>query len=340
MSFFKKKFNRRSEASIRELNDKFLHAIPRDWDHSEAFERKLTATLLDFIDRGADIDAQDNLGWSALTRLAIWGYTIPAIALIERGASVDAQNKCGTTALMGAAQNNNAELMKCILDKSVAVLDQRFLGHGVMDTAVWGRVNGQEDREKKIACVEMLIAKGLSIGANEKPSAYGFPYLAPYCPGLAEAREIEAACETGDVAKLKELAEKGFKPDCLAEFGQDTALFKAARKGDVATMAELIKLGSDLNIMCRASDRTPLMAAAESGNLDAVELLIDSGVEFKAHIRSERDSYDEPPHSRPDVFSSARTGGPQMVARMWEIFGPTVTLQRRAKIMKPLRLGT
>jgi ankyrin repeat protein len=340
LSFFARLFNRRSKASIAHLNYRFLNAIPRDWNHSGDFEKQLTATLLRHLDNGADIDTQDGLGWSALTRLAIWGYTMPAIALLERKADVNLKDKCNMTAIWGAVQNNNIELLKCMFDKGATALDQKFISSGLMAAAIRGQVHGQEDREKKIACIEMLIQKGLSIGPNDKPSAWRYPYLAPYCPGLAEAKEIEAACETGDIAKIRDLAAKGFKPDILAEFGQDTPLFKAARKGDIGMMAELIKLGSDLNIMCSWSDRTPLMAAAESGKMEAFELLVDSGVEIAAHVRYERHSYDEPGHSYPDLFQSARAGGPAMVQRVGELFEPTIILQRRAKVMRPLRFRT
>jgi hypothetical protein len=340
MSFFTRLYNRRSKASIENLNTRFLNAIPRDWDHSEAFERQLTKTLLRFLDDGADIDTQDSLGWSALSRLATWGYTIPAIALVERGAGINLQDKCSMTAIWGAAQNNSVDLLKCLLDHGATALDQKFISSGLMGAAVGGRVNGRVDQEKKIACVEMLIGQGLVIGPGEKPSAYRFPYLAPYCPGLAEAKEIEAAWETGDIAKISALAAKGFKPDILAEFGLDAPLFRAAQKGDVATMKELIRLGSDLNIMCCQSDMTPLMAAAESGNLEALELLVDSGADITPHVRYERDSYDEPGHSYPDVYAAAQTGGPAMVQRVNELFAPTVVVQRRARVMKPLRFGT
>ena len=334
-------FNRLSPGALADLNRKFLCAIQQQWDHSEATETQLTKRLLDMLDSGADINAQDNLGWSALTRLAMWDYTKTAIALLDRDADVNAKGNWGTTALQGAAQNNNAELMKLLLDKGATVPDQKEEDSRLMCAAVGGgRINGEADREKKIACVEMLIEKGLKIGPYEKSSAWQYPYLAPYCPGLAEAKEIEAAIEAGDVAKITELAEKGFKPDLLAEFGQDTGLFKAARKGDIAMMTEMIRLGSDLSIMCPYSDRTPLMAAAESGKLEALELLVDSGAEIAAHVRCERLSYDEPPHYQPDLYSSAQAGGPQMAERVAELFAPGIAVQRRTKIMKPLKWGT
>lgn len=338
MSFFKKMFNRRSEESIRHLNYQFLEAIPREWDHSEAFERKLTETLIGFLDNGADIDAKDGLGWTALTRLAIWGYTLPAIALIERGADINVKDKCDGTAIRGAAQNINADLLKLMLEQGADSLDQKFMSSGVLSSAIGGRVNGQDDPEKKIACVEMLIKAGLAFGPNDKPGAWQYPYLAPYVPGLAEAKEIEGAVEAGDIAKIKELAARGFKPDILAEFNQDTPLFRAAKKGDVAMMEELVKLGSDLNIMCYCSDKTPLMAAAESGKLEALEWLVDHGVDIAPHYRYERDAYDEPGHSRPDLYMAAREGGPEMKKRVDELLTPTIVLQRRTKIMKPLTL--
>ncbi|MEZ0224092.1 MAG: ankyrin repeat domain-containing protein [Alphaproteobacteria bacterium] len=340
MSFITKLFNRRSEESIRDLNSRFLNAVPRDRENSEEFERNVLKTLEGFLDAGADIDTKDHLGWTALTRLAIWGYTIPALALVERGADTGVRSKGDTTALQGAAQNSNVELMRLILSKSANALDAEFTSGRVMGAAIGGRVNEQEDKEKKIACIEMLIERGFTIGPDDKPSAWHYPYLAPYVPGLAEAKEIEAAVEAGDIEKIKELAEKGFKPDILAEFGQDTPLFKAAKKGDAAMMAELIKLGSDLNIMCHWSNQTPLMAAAESGRMEALELLVDAGVDLVPHVRYERHSYDEPGHSDPDLYMAAREGGPEIKKRVDDLLNPaSITLQRRTTIMKTLRLG-
>lgn len=243
------------------------------------------------------------------------------------------------TALWGAVQNSNAELLRAMLAKGAGAFDQKFMRSGLMGCAAGGRVNGEENPEKKTECVKMLIEAGLTFGPDDKSAAWPHSYLAPYCPGLAEAKEIEAACEAGDIAKIKELAEKGFKPDILAEFNQDTPLFRAAKKGDVAMMRELIKLGSDLNIMCAWSNQTPLMAAAESGKMEALELLVDAGVDLVPHVRYERHAYDEPGHSDPDLYMAARQGGAEIKKRVDELLNPGIVLQRRTTIMKPLRLS-
>jgi ankyrin repeat protein len=341
MSFLKKLFNRRNDASIRDLNSRFLNAIPREREPTEEFERKVMASLVELLDKGADIDAKDHLGWSALMRLAIWGYTIPAIALIERGADTGARSHGDTTALQGAAQNSNAQLLKLMVSEDMGAADQKCMSSRLLGSAMGGRVNGEEDREKKIECIDMLLAKGFTFdNPGDQSSAYHcYPYLASYFPGLAEAKEMEAAVRAGDVGKVKELVAGGLKPDCLADFGQDTPLFIAASMGDLPMMEELVKAGADLNIMCSRSDKTPLMAAAESGKIAALDLLVDKGVDIATHYRSERSAYDEPPHIRPNLLDSARKGGPGMTKRLDELRAPTVVLQRRTRIMKPLRLG-
>jgi ankyrin repeat protein len=335
----KKLFNRRSEESIQRLNRDFLSAIPRDWDHSEAFERELQKKLVEFLDKGADIDAKDGLGWTALARLAIWGYTLPAIALLERKADVNVSDNCNMTAVWGAAQNSNAALLKAMLDKGANMLDQKFMDSGLLGCAAGGRVNGEEDIEKKIACVEMLLAKGLVFKDRDKRTAWHYAYLAPYIPGFAEAKEMETAARTGDLAKVRELLAAGVQPDCLDEYGQDTPLFIASSRGDIPMMEALIKRGADLNIMCACSDQTPLMAAAKSGKMEALELLVESGADIAVHYRYERDSCDEPGHSRPNLYTSAKTGGPAIEQRVEELLGPSIALRRRTTIMKPLRLG-
>lgn len=332
-------YNRRSKDSIRELNWKFLGAIPRDWDHAEASDQALAEKLVEFVDNGADIDTQDNIRWTALSRLAIWGYTKAAAALIERGASIDPNDQGGLMAWVGAAQNNNVELLRLLLSKAGDKFDLQSLRAGFLGTVASGCVNGQEDQEKKIACIEMLLEKGVTFDPRDKATAYNYPYLTPYVPGLAEAKEMEAAVEAGDLNKVKELLDGGLNPDCLAEYGQDTPLFKAAVKGDLLMMEELIRRGANINIVCSWSDRTPLMAAAESGKLAAVELLVNYGVDIDPRYRYERTAYDEPPHIPHNLYDSAREGGQEMQQRIAELTAPTVVMQRRARIMKPLRLG-
>lgn len=75
------------------------------------------------LDKGADVNAQDRQGHTALTTAAKVNNERAVKLLLERGANIDAKANSGddTTVLMGAALNGNAELVKFLLDRKADV---------------------------------------------------------------------------------------------------------------------------------------------------------------------------------------------------------------------------
>ena len=58
---------------------------------------------------GAEVNAQDNYGWTALMRAALTGQTETAELLLKNGANINAKDKDGRTALMWATPYGNTK---------------------------------------------------------------------------------------------------------------------------------------------------------------------------------------------------------------------------------------
>jgi len=66
------------------------------------------------LSRGADVNAKNGNGWTALMRAAMTGHAEIAKLLIDAGADVDANNKDGQTALMLAVKYEKADMVRLL----------------------------------------------------------------------------------------------------------------------------------------------------------------------------------------------------------------------------------
>jgi len=88
---------------------------------------------------GAQIDAADANGNTALMVAAAHGYTDIARLLVDRGADVDARGYIGNTALIFAAQEGNAEIVQLLVDRGADPDARNQYGSSAPRLAVgWG----------------------------------------------------------------------------------------------------------------------------------------------------------------------------------------------------------
>lgn len=73
------------------------------------------------LKRGADINAKDSYGWSALYYAATRNDFNIVKALVERGADVSAADDLGDTVLMVAARKGNTQIVKYLIEKGADV---------------------------------------------------------------------------------------------------------------------------------------------------------------------------------------------------------------------------
>ncbi len=138
--------------------------------------------------------------------------------LLAGGANVNAQNDAGGTPLMEAVYNNHTETVKLLLDKGANPDLRKKDGATALGFA-----------QKYPPIVEMLKAKGAKVVSN-----------------LALDVELMAAANKGDLAKVKELVDKGAYPSYRNE-GGSTPLIEAVYGGHAEVVKFLLEKGADPN---------------------------------------------------------------------------------------------
>lgn len=94
---------------------------------------------------------------------------------------------------------------------------------------------------------------------------------------------LQQAAQTGDIAVLRSLLQRGVSPDARDPSGR-TALLDAAAANQISAMKLLIEQGAAVNA-ASPSGQTPLIEAAEKGNIDAIRLLISNRADLNCRSR-------------------------------------------------------
>ena len=109
----------------RKLNNELIEA-------AKAGNYEIVKTL---IEKGADVNAKDELEITALMWASAWGRTEVAKLLIKNNADVNAKDSNGWTALMKASVNNNFETSELLLEKGADVNARDNYGKTALDRA-------------------------------------------------------------------------------------------------------------------------------------------------------------------------------------------------------------
>lgn len=82
------------------------------------------AAVSAMIAKGADVNARNNYGWTALSHAALIGNTELVKLLLAHGADVNAHDQSGWTPLMRAAMKGHAAVVKVLLQHGATVNDK------------------------------------------------------------------------------------------------------------------------------------------------------------------------------------------------------------------------
>jgi ankyrin repeat protein len=219
----------------------------------EAASKGDLARVQDLLARGADVNARDNSGLTALMAAA---NAAVAEALLAKGADVNAQGQRGMTALSSALMWNHLDVAEVLLAKGA---DPNAGGSGVLSQAV---VRGQT------AIVRPLLEKGAD--PNVRDATGNTPLL--------------HAVEHRHGAAVEALLDKGADPNAKDRYGQPP-LILAAERGDEAIVIALLRKGADPNAVAGLSAMggtydTALKRAAANGGTAVVRALLDGGADI------------------------------------------------------------
>ena len=127
-----------------------------------------TEICLALIEEGADIEVQGGYGYTALIWAAGGGDTKIAKALIDKGANIEVQSENGCTALMTAARNGHTEMVNILIDKGANIEAKNNNSQTVLMSATYGHAD---------ICLA-LIGKGADTSARDKFGRTALMYAA------------------------------------------------------------------------------------------------------------------------------------------------------------------
>jgi len=222
------------------------------------------------IDRGADVNAQNAFGSTAL----MWSVSDPAKVrlLLDHGAQVNTTAKSGRTALIIAAFTNpSAEVVRLLLAKGAKadVMDQRHVTP--MNAATFGN---------DTATIRLLLDAGADIetadtfiGLTPLMNAAGNRNVEAVKLLMAKGAKVNAVSKTEGLPKIQ---------TGTVEFGGWTPLLMAAAFGPPEAVKMLLDAGAKID----AQDYrgfTPLMLAVGTDRYDrrTVNLVLSHGADLR-----------------------------------------------------------
>jgi ankyrin repeat protein len=107
-----------------------IYAQALDQELLEAAEKGNLKTVTDLLESSASPNVKrQNEGSSALMLACAKGHTEVAKALIDKGADVNAANQNGWTALMGAASYGHLDIVKLLVERGADVNARHAYGY-------------------------------------------------------------------------------------------------------------------------------------------------------------------------------------------------------------------
>ena len=237
------------------------------------------------IQRGANLEATDDLGRTALA-IAVETHLKPILKyLLDAGANINSRDAQGVSPLMLA----NVEILSTLLQRGADLSSTDYLGRsalhhaasrGDLDTVLqllgFGFRWVQQDYNGCSPLCYSLRSPSAAIHSfaldfSKDYSSYS-PNHEPYLLQLCHRRSwdiMSEMLEKGDSRKIRDIVDQSsnrFPP----------ALYQAAHMGKIEPLRMLIRAGAKIEVAW-AEHGKPLGVACAMGRLDAVKFLIENG---------------------------------------------------------------
>ena len=233
---------------------------------------------LEFIKRGADVNALDNENAAPLMYAASYNAKKILNLLIENNADINIQSKSGYTALILAALNNNLDIVKILIEKKPMYLQEMVM---------------EEDVYIILMKMEMLRCMKFSgsIMTDEYKKSTQFIFDVLYSKTdeinkyISEGGDINFQDDNGltalTVVENVEIAKILLDNNAdINKKGRDgyTPLMMAVRRDNINLLDFFIENNVDLN-MSDPEGNTALIIAAKNHKDDIFELLLKNGAD-------------------------------------------------------------
>lgn len=272
-------------------------------DIADAAQAKNAAVVKKLLKDGADVNAAQGDGMTALHWAALNGDAELASMLLYAGANVGAKTRIGGyTPLHLAAQIGNANVIAPLVASGAQVAvatatgatalmqaahsgstdSVRILLENGADPNVKETANGQTAlmfgaASDRLDVVKMLLARGADVNVTSRVEDFAALTMSndadqngvprPQAPPPPGGKDIPGVTRPFNYNEL------------IGKHGGLAALHFAARQGAMASVEALIKGGANVNQRGAGDRTTPVVVAAINGHFDLVSYLLDNGAD-------------------------------------------------------------
>jgi uncharacterized protein len=234
---------------------------------ADAAERRETAGVRALLQAGADVNAAQIDGTTALHWAAYHGDAESAALLVRAGARVDAVNRYGVPPLAVACENGNGAVVKLLLDAGADANATMKGGETVLMLAA---------RSGSLEAIDALLARGARHDARERHGQTALMW----------------ASAEGHLAVARKLIDAGADINAAIDSGF-TPFFFAVREGHIDLVRALLKAGVDVNAPLQPRETrggpapykpalkgtSPLLLAVQNGHFELAIALVDAGAD-------------------------------------------------------------
>jgi uncharacterized protein len=234
---------------------------------ADAAEQRDAAAVGGLLRSGADVNAAQVDGTTALHWAAYHDDAETATLLVRAGANVNAVNRYGVPPLAQACTNSNAAIVKLLLNAGADANATLKGGESALMLAA---------RSGNVESVKALLGHGAKSDVRER---------------LGQTALMWAAAE-GHTAVVRALMDAGADVKVTLDSGFQAFHF-SVRGGHLDTVRAFLTAGADVNAMMqrpartgdgrlvvtRAPRTTPLMLAVQNGHFELAIALVDAGAD-------------------------------------------------------------